>query len=153
VFCDVKEIKHTKKNEIDAYNYIRKDIQNLREKFKTRRPNDPVLLITFNFSSRFFTGYTVARAMLGDIGITYNKITGETSGLHFLPKGNAKLTSKHNRVISGVFIFQENSKHYLFKNPFADNPIEDNYFPGTIIIKIDRSLTNENIMKLSKIQF
>jgi len=151
VFCDVKEVRHSKKNEIDAYDYIRKDIQKLREKFKNKRPSEPALLVTFNFSSQFFTGYTVARAMLGDIGITYNKVTIETSDLHFLPKGNAKLTSKHNRVISGVFIFQENNNHYLFKNPFAENPIADNYFPATSIIEIDRSLDNNNIMKLTNI--
>jgi len=73
VFCDVKEVRISKKGEIIAYKALKKHISKLREKFRGRTIiRNPILLITFNFSDNFFTGETVVHAMLGDLHIVQN---------------------------------------------------------------------------------
>ena len=67
VLCDVKEIRPspTDPDQIDAYSHLREDLRDLRKKFGPSKPVVPVLLVTMNFSGRLFTGFSVARAMLG----------------------------------------------------------------------------------------
>lgn len=71
VLCDVKEVCDPEVNshgKIEAHDHIRSDIRKLRAKFKNR-PDVPVVLVTMNVSSRFFTGATIGVALLGDIGV------------------------------------------------------------------------------------
>ena len=151
IISDVKEVQNTKKEEIDACDYIKEDIKKLRQKFKTK-PLEPVLLVTFNNSSRFFTGFTVARAMLGDIGLTFDKKTMiKSSDIHFIIEGNASLTSKKNCSISGVFVLQEHKKNYLFLNPYANYPLSNNLFPDTEILELTRNLQGDDLKILSEI--
>ena len=58
--------------EIDAYTHIREDLKDLRRKFGGTKPTFPVVLVTMNFSSKFFTAHTVSRAMYGDIGAQFS---------------------------------------------------------------------------------
>jgi len=157
VYIDVKEVRDSREEalEIDAYLHIREDIKDIRRKFKNNRPFLPVILVSMNFSTNFFTGLTVARAMLGDIGIEFdphaNKIT---KTLHNLPKGNAALTKKKHKSISGIFVFDlSNHKHCLFVNPYADNPISQNFFPDVQKISITKDANQEELKKLSNIMF
>ena len=156
VLCDVKEVRDSKKDsygKLDASSHIRGDIKKLREKFKKKRPDQPVILITMNFSTNFFTGLTVATALLGDIGFDFDKMTlSLTSPLHHLPKGNAVLTQTHNRSISGVFVFDIDScKHYLFRNPFTAHPVAPQFFPEVRVIDLDRAALGNAVVRLSDI--
>lgn len=77
VYCDVKEVRASPgmpDSTIDADGHIRSDIRKLRAKFDFR-PTLPVLLATINFCPKFFTGLTVARAMLGEIGVLFDRHT------------------------------------------------------------------------------
>ncbi len=153
ILSDVKEVQNTKKDEIDAYDYIKEDIKKLRKKFKTK-PLEPVLLVTFNNSSRFFTGFSVARAMLGDIGFTFDRKTKiKTSDIHFITEGNASLTSKKNCSISGILVLQEYEKNYLFLNPYANYPLNNDLFPDTETLELTRNLQGEDLKILSNIMF
>lgn len=153
ILSDVKEVQNTKKDEIDAHDYIKEDIKKLRQKFKIK-PLEPVLLVTFNNSSRFFTGLTVARAMLGDIGFTYDRKTmTKTSNIHFIYKGNASLTSEKNCSISGVFVLQECEKNCLFLNPYANYSLSNDLFPDTETIELTRNLQEDGIVVLSNKMF
>jgi len=158
VLCDVKEIKKPHQNiegELGAYHNIRKDIKKLREKFRKNRPKEPCVLVSMNFSSVFFTGFTVVKAMLGDIGVEFDKQTKQIiSHIHHLPRGNAAMTKHQNRSISGVLVFERsNNNHYLFTNPFADNPVPKGFFPEVKIVHISKGSINSTLSKLSKIMF
>ncbi|MFQ5853657.1 MAG: hypothetical protein ACE5JU_24115 [Candidatus Binatia bacterium] len=158
VLCDVKEVRDSTKDphgRLDAGGHIRSDIRKLREKFKYGRPDQPVILVTMNFSTNFVTGLTVATALLGDIGFDFDKKTlSSTSLLHHLPKGNAALTEIHNRSISGVLVFDiDNCKHYLFRSPFTDHPVPSDFFPEVRVVDLSRSAPGEEIVKLSDIMF
>src|SRR5688572_7060730 len=62
IYCDVKEIRDSaipSPMGLDADDHIRGDIRKLRRKFKTA-PTLPVVLVTMNYSQKFFTGLTVA---------------------------------------------------------------------------------------------
>ena len=139
---------------IDAHGHIRSDIRKLRSKFKTR-PNVAVILVTMNCSSNFFTGLTVARALMGDIGINFDRRALQvTSPLHHLPKGNATLTREQNRSISAVLVFDgPGGRHCLFVNPFADHPFPNTVFPGVTVIPLDRSAHGEALKTLSTFMF
>jgi len=127
----------------------------LRDKFK-ERPKEPCILVSMNFSKKFFTGLTVVKAMLGDIGVNFDKKTLEPiSDIHHLKSGKAKMTMKHNRSISGVFVFDHNKKdnHRFFTNPFADNSIPNSFFPEVTIFKPSRESLDVELRYLSEIIF
>ncbi len=155
VLCDVKEVRDSHSqtgSQIDAYSHIREDLRELRKKFKKTKPNDPVVLVTMNFSSNFFTALTVARAMLGDVGV--NVLNGTRGGLHHLPRGNAALTKQGNTSISGILVFDpECGNHRYFKNPFASNPLQEVCFPGIDEIELSRDAREEQLVELSKIMW
>jgi hypothetical protein len=155
VLCDVKEIRPGLRatNEIDAYAHLRRDLRNLREKFGPCRPDLPVLLVTVNFSGRLFTGFSVARAMLGDAGAEFSPSgRGE---FHHLPRGNAAMTSRHHTTISGVFVFDCNpiGDHALFGNPYAARPVPAQCFPLVRRIPVSRSAAEEDLNALANITF
>jgi hypothetical protein len=155
VLCDVKEV-HDSKIEaivrIDAYSHIRNDLNGLRKKFKSRKPTDPVVLVTMNFSSNYFTGLTVAYAMLGDIGVRcQNSYRGE---IHYLPRGNASLTKSTNTSISGVLVFDcAFGSHMYYTNPFAKNRIPSNFFPGIEECELKRNIGENELLALSKLMY
>lgn len=74
ILCDVKEVRPSAKAalEIDAYAHLREDLSDLRRKFGPDLPAIPIVLVTVNFSGRMFTGFSVARAMLGDVGADFS---------------------------------------------------------------------------------
>lgn len=157
VYIDVKEVRDSRKEslEIDAYLHIRKDIKDIREKFNVTRPAFPVVLVSMNLSTNFFTGLTVARALLGDIGIEFDPHTKTiTKTLHHLPKGNAALTQKKHKSISGILVFDlSNHRHCLFINPYTDNPIPSNYFPDVREVTIKKDANQEELKKIYDIMF
>jgi len=157
VYIDAKEVRDSREEslEIDAYLHIREDIKDLRKKFNVARPTLPVILVSVNLSTNFFTGLTVARALLGDIGIEFGPHTKTiTRTLHHLQKGNAVLTQKKHKSISGIFVFDlSNQRHCVFINPYADNPISPNYFPDAREIAIIKNANQEELKKLSDIMF
>ncbi len=108
-----------------------------------------------NFSTNFFTGLTVATALLGDIGFDFDKKTlSLASPLHHLPKGNAALTQTHNRSISGVFVFDiDHYKHYLFRSPFTTYPVAPEFFPEVRAVDLDRAEQGNTVVRLSDIIF
>ena len=108
-----------------------------------------------NFSSRFFTGFTVARAMLGDAGVDFDRETMQTiSDIYYLPRGNAKMTKKHNRSISGILVFDRaNGNHCLFTNPFAEHPVPDGFFPEVQVVSLTRESLSSEYKRLSKLMF
>lgn len=157
VYIDVKEVRDSRKEalDIDAYLHIREDIKDIRRKFKENRPILPVILVSMNLSTNYFTGLTVAQAMLGNIGIEFDPHTVTiTKGLHHLPKGNAALTQKKHKSISGVFVFDlSNHKHFLFVNPYADNSIPPNLFPDIQKVTITKDAIQDKLNELSNIMF
>lgn len=161
VLCDVKEVRDSAEDSgagfarLDAHKHIRGDVRKLRQKFKDERPAFPVVLVTMNFSSRFFTGLTVARALLGDAGKFVDRGTLEpVSPFQHLPRGNAAMTEQHNRSISGVLVFDWNHEnHRLFVNPFTDKEIPSRFFPEIQEIKIDRNASEGDLRNLAEIMF
>lgn len=157
IFIDVKEVKELQGEsyEINADANIRRDIKKLREKFGENRPNIPVILVTMNYSSNFFTGLTVAIALLGDVGINVNSKTGKlTYPLHHLPSGNAILTNQKHRTISGVLAYDRvRHQHCLFTNPYADYPIPEDYFPNVEVIDLKKDDDASKLISLSNIMF
>lgn len=155
VLCDVKEVRDSRSqagSEIDAYSHIREDLRDLRKKFRKSKPSDPVVLVTMNFSSNFFTALTVARAMLGDIGVEF--FYGTRGEVSHLPRGNAALTKQGNTSISGLLVFDpECGNHRYFTNPFALNSLQKNYFPGIDEIVLSRDAGEEQLAGLSKIMW
>lgn len=120
VYADVKEVRDSREDGhvIKAHLHIREDIEDIRGKFTENRPDLPLLLVSMNLSTTFFTGLTVAQAMLGNIGVEFNPYTNSiTKPLHHLHKGDAALTQKKHRTISGIFVFDlSNHRHVLFTN-------------------------------------
>jgi hypothetical protein len=155
VLCDVKEVRDSSSDsgsKIDAYSHIRDDIRNLRKKFKNVKPQEPVVLVTMNFSSNFFTAFTVAQAMLGDVGFALSN--GKRGEARHLLKGNAAVTRNGNTAISGVLVFDaENGNHKYLSNPFSLYQIPYGYFPDIKEIKLSRDSGEEQLVKLSKIMF
>lgn len=139
ILCDVKEINDSKVQprpgdinlggSINAQDHIRGDIKKLRQKFD-RPPTNPLLLVSMNFSSDFLTALTVARALMGEIGIVFERKREDSmSYVHHLQKGNASLRQEINTSISGVFFFDiVNGNHYLFRSPYAKNEMPSNFF-------------------------
>ena len=154
VYCDVKEVRDSQSDpggRIDAGNHIRSDIRKLRAKFGKTRPQNPLVLVTMNFSSTFFTAFTVASALLGKIGLVFDRSTGEvTSQIHHLPRGNAVLTQRQNRSVSAVLIYDcGGTNHCLLHSPFADRPVPQGFFPDVQSIYLDRNAKDSSIIALS----
>jgi len=155
LLCDVKEIRPspTDPDQIDAYSHLRDDLRDLRKKFGPCKPIIPVLLVTMNFSGRLFTGFSVARAMLGDVGA---EISPEGRGdIHYLPRGNAVMTRSHTTLISGIFVFDcaPHGNHAIFPNPYAACPIADGCFPLVRRICVARDATEADLKALANITF
>ena len=155
ILCDVKEVRASAigSPDIDAYSHIREDLAELRKKFGPCRPRIPVLLVTVNFSARLFTGFSIARAMLGDVGA---EISPNGRGeFHHLPRGNAAMTRSHHTVLSGILLFDCGIKgnHALFRNPYATHPVPDHWFPAVRRVIVDRDATEEHLKALANITF
>jgi hypothetical protein len=101
----------------------------LSNKFLHNKPPFPVVLVTINFINKFFTAYTVVRAMYGDIGANfYGWVRGK---IHHLPCENASMTRKTNTSISGILVFDfASGNHTYFSNEFAAIKLPSSYFPG-----------------------
>jgi hypothetical protein len=155
VLCDVKEIRPSPTNpdQIDAYSHLREDLRDLRKKFGPSKPVVPVLLVTMNFSGRLFTGFSVARAMLGDVGAEISP--EDRSDIHHLPRGNAVMTRSHTTLISGVFVFDcaQQGNHAVFPNPYAACPLPDGCFPLVRRVRVAKDATEEDLKALANITF
>lgn len=156
--CEVKAIENTgieNDGKLWAQRNIRKDIKGFREKFGKNRPVEPCVLVLMNFSSMIFTGLTVARAMRGEIGYLFDGASKEIiSDAHHLQKGNAAMTHQQNCSVSGVLVFDLNrNHHYLFKNPFAENCISDDFFPAIQIIPVKMEYSPNEIKYLADLTF
>lgn len=157
IYADVKEVKSSteKKWHNDAYSHIREDISDLRKKFKSNRASLPVLLISMNLSDNYFTGFSVAQALLGDTGVLIDPHSSMiTKPLHHLYKGDASLTSNKNRTISGVLVFDLcGGRHHLFHNPYAEHTIPVGLFPCVRDMRISKNDEKQDLTKLSAIMF
>jgi len=155
VLCDVKEIRPspTDPDEIDAYSHLREDLRDLRKKFGPCKPEVPVLLVTVNFSGRLFTGFSVARAMLGDVGADI--LPHDRGDIRHLPRGNAAMTPSHSTLISGIFVFDCTSEgnHAIFPNPYAAYPLPAQCFPLVRRIPVARDASEEGLKGLANITF
>lgn len=157
VYCDVKALLETHdrlKSTVIAIKRLRKDIEKLRKKFKTTKPEYPCILVSMNFSPQSITGFTVVRAMYGEAGITVDKVTHQlTRALHHLMRGNAKMTVDHNTGISGILFFSFSSgiENYFFHNEYADNPLPQGFFPSTIDVITKKSSLREDLEMLGRI--
>ncbi len=155
VLCDVKEVRDSRVGsfgKIDAYTHIREDLNDLRKKFGRNKPTFPVVLVTMNFFSKFFTAHTVARAMFGDIGAKFSHAgRGE---IHHLPRGNASMTKTTNTSISGILVFDcASGNHTYFSNEFANYKIPEGYFPEAAEVNLKRSSSEEELIRLTKRMF
>ena len=158
VLCDVKEVRDRKDMSyavISPQNQIRNDIRKLRKKFGKQRPSLPVVLVTMNFGSNIFTGFSVKTALIGDVGVYIDATTKTRSELLHLPRGNAAFTKYHNTTISAVLAFDVKNQiyHCLFRNPFTHNPIPQDYFPVWKAIDLNPNANEENLKILSSLMF
>jgi hypothetical protein len=158
IYCDVKEIRDSdvgSLGHIDAYLHLRGDIRKLRNKYKRKKLDGPAVLITMNCSSNYFTGLTVARALVGDIGITFDrKSLKATQPLHHVQRGNAVFTRNQNTSISGVFVFDRaGCRHAYFENPYTDIPLPKTIFPGLTIVTLSRSIVGQELVDLGNLMF
>jgi len=98
-----------------------------------------------NFSGRSMTGFSVARALLGDVGAGFNEIGRDH--FHHLPRGNAALTSKHNTTISGVFVYdcELEGNHGIFLNPYAAYPLSARVFSSVRRNNLTKNASEEDI--------
>jgi hypothetical protein len=151
IYCDVKEVQDSRREsgwDIDAYHHVRDDIRKLRKKFR-KQPDLPLILVTMNFSARFFTGFTLATALLGDAGVLLDRPSLQvTKAVHYLPRGNAVLTRKHNRSITGVLVFTGlGARHTLYVNPFYEPFGGEAWFPDTDVVRLNPE--GEDLLALS----
>lgn len=155
ILCDVKEVRPGAKEShgIDAYAHLRDDVSDLRKKFGPSRPETPVLLVSVNFSGNLLTGFSVARAMLGDVGAEFS--ADGRGDFHHLRRGNASMTTLHHTVISGVFVFdcEPGGKHALFPNPYAAHPVPASWFPLVRRIAIAKDASESQLRELATITF
>ena len=155
VLGDVKEVHDSRdgiEGTVNAYTHIREDLKDLRKKFGRKKPAYPVVLITMNFSSKFFTAYTVVHAMLGDVGAMF---VGDKRGkIYHLPRGNASMTKTTNTSISGVFVYDcVCGNHTYFHNEFATIKVPNGYFPDAKELDMKKSSKEEEMIKLTKFMF
>ena len=158
VLCDVKEVRDRKKvnyGQISPQEQIRGDIKKLRKKFGKYRPSLPVVLVTMNFGSNFFTGFSVHTALIGNVGVYIDAKTETRSELLHLPRGNAALAKNRNSAISAILVFDvpNSIRHCLFRNPFTYNPIHKNYFPVWKEVDLNPQAGEEDLKLLSYLMF
>ena len=155
ILCDVKEVRsgEDQSKGIDAFAHLREDLSELRKKFGPSDPQTPVLLVTINFSGNLFTGFSVARAMLGDVGVEFS--AQERGNFHHLRRGNASMTPSHHTLISGIFVFdcEAAGNHALFLNPYAKHPVPDTWFPAVKRVSVAKDASEERLRELSNITF
>lgn len=165
ILCDVKEVRDAEVTfspgvekliggRIDAQDHIRGDIKKLRQKFDSP-PTVPLMIVSMNFSSNFFTALTVSRALMGEIGVIFERGVGNNvSEIHHLHSGNAALRQNVNKSISGIFLFDvESINHCLFRSPYANHDIPPDFFSGIRILDLRKDETPEEILNLSSIMF
>jgi len=164
ILCDVKEVRDSEVQlgpgagrlggSVTAQDHIRGDIKKLREKFSSP-PTVPVMLVSMNFSSNFFNALSVSRALMGEIGVIFERGSEDnTSAVHHLHAGNASLRQKMNTSISGVFLFDiANGNHCLFRSPYAKHEIPLDFFSGINIINLRKDESQEDMIALSKLMF
>jgi len=156
IYCDVKEIHNSHfqspVDEIDAHLHLRGDIRKLRSKYKGKL-NSPVILVAMNFSSYFFTGLTVDRALMGDTEITVDRRTRQViHPLHHTK--NAVFTKHQNTSISGVLIFDRaNGRHCFFENPYSKIPLLHTIFKGLRFIPLRKDAIGQELLDLGKLMF
>jgi hypothetical protein len=158
IYCDVKEIRDSDVDSIvgiDADLHLRSDIRKLRNKYKGKRLDGPVVLVTMNFSSNYFTGLTIARALMGNVGIMFDRRSlKSTKPLHHLPRGNAVFTKNQNTSISGVFVYDRaNSKHVYFQNPYADTQMSKGLCTGLKVIRLSKNMAGQELIDLGNLMF
>jgi len=158
VLTDVKIVESVKRqkdsSELDAHFFIRQDIRRIREKIKGAKIECPVVLVTMNFSSKYFTALTIAKALLGNIVVQISKSDLTSSEPHHSLRGKAAFTIQHNTLISGVLLFDYvNNNHIFLHNPYTINRMKKNYFPGVREIDIDREEGLEEMISLSEMKF
>ncbi len=152
VLADTKEVRDSPREangKITAEIQIRDDIKKLRKKFGNGQV-EPVLLVTVNASSSFFTGLTVARALFGEIGTSGQALTEA----HHLERGNAAFNSTNNTIVSGLLLLTDSPNApvgFLFKNPWAIVEISSKIFPDVIEVDHNRGVQGLNLIDLSKI--
>lgn len=155
ICCDVKAILVTtdKLTSRDvAIRRIRKDIQNLRNKFGSIAPEYPCVLISMNYSPDVITGFTIVQAMYGEADISYNRETFQLiRPLHHSPKGKAKMTTSHNTGITGILAFEGWSGNHLFHNEFAKHPIPNSFFPDCEDVFVKRESLRDDLGELGSI--
>ena len=157
IYCDVKEVRDSPNKtpyEIDAYKHIRDDIKELRKKFKDR-PKLPLILVTMNSSRSTFSGWTVGRALFGEVGVEVKPDSQQVvKAPHHLPRGKAVLTTKQNRSITGVLVFTGPGKrHFLFLSPFAEQSIDNKCFPDTELVLLNPKAKGDELMALTNYIF
>jgi hypothetical protein len=74
---------------------------------------------------------------------------------HHLRRGNASMTYSHNSIISGIFVLDcvTAHNHALFLNPYATQPIPDNWFPGVKRFAVTKDSSEEKLRELANITF
>jgi len=155
ILCDVKEVRpgEDESKGIDAFAHIREDLSELRKKFGPSDPETPVLLVTVNFSGTMFTGFSVARAMLGDVGAEFS---AEGRGkFHHLRRGNASMTRSHHTLISGIFAFdcEATGNHALFLNPYSARSLPDAWFPAVNRVAVAKDASEARLRELANMTF
>lgn len=157
IYCDVKEIHDSDIEsligEVDAYLHLRGDIRKLRNKYRGKKLSNPVFLVAMNFSSNFFTGHTVAKALMGDTKVTVDKLTLQViHPLHYA--GEAVFTKDHNTSISGVFVFDRaNGRHCFFENPYTKTPLPYTTFEGLRFIPLRKNAMGQELLDLGELMF
>jgi hypothetical protein len=157
VLLDVKEVLKREKSvhgHIDANLSIQNDVTKLRTKFGAFQPQHPCVLVSMNFSDKFFTGLTVSSAMHGKLGVVFDRShPNVTSQVHHLPNGGAALQKNKNTAISGILVFDwRDGRHWFFGNPFARHPLPDAYFPSVEYTVLNRRFGSD-LIDLSRLMF
>lgn len=155
LLCDVKEIRPSLKRAhgLDAYAPLREDLRDLRKKFGPLKPSVPVVLVTVNFSHEIFTGFSLARAMLGDVGAEFSE--HGRAEIHHLRRGHAGMTPSHHTLISAILVFdcKPDGDHAIFLNPYAARPLPDDCFPLIRRIRVAREASEAQLTALSATTF
>lgn len=164
ILCDVKEVRDPEVKLdpsvekiggcFDAQDHIRGDIKKLRQKFNYP-PLSPLILVSMNFSSTIFTALSVSRALMGEIGVIYDRDSGDVVfDLHHLHAGNASVTQKKNRSISGLLEFDvAGDNHCLFRSPYANYAVSPDFFSSIRVIDLQKNETPQTIIELSRTTF
>jgi len=107
------------------------------------------------FEHFYFTGVSIATVLFGDIGIYFDPDAKISSGITYLSRGNAAFTRHYNTTISALLVFNvtNQQQHCLFINPFACNPLSNDYFPIWKTFNLKPYEIGNNLEKLSVMFF